>query len=312
MTAEQKELVEKKRDRRGRVKRIKNFIVTFITAWIIISMVSIIALTAKVISLQHQIDELSGQKSSGGGNTASAAQSADFTDGDTDSLALMNYGSSAEENLAEAGDTLKVYLTFDDGPSGNSDKILDILDDYNVKATFFVVGKDDEESKRIYNRIVDEGHTLAMHSYTHKYSYIYSSLDNFKSDFEKLQNLLYDVTGVDCDLYRFPGGSSNQVSNTDMSEYIKYLNDENIRYLDWNVASGDATSAPVTADDLVENVMSDVVKYKTSVVLMHDADSKDATVEALPTLIEKLQAEGALILPVSDDTEMIQHVTLAE
>ncbi len=310
MTAEQRELVEKKRDRRGRVKRIKNFIVTFITAWILISMVSIVALTAKVISLQHQIDELRGGAASAQAAVSEASDSADFIDGDQDTMALMNYGSSAEENLAEAGDTLKVYLTFDDGPSGNSDRILDILDDYNVKATFFVVGKEDEESKRIYKRIVDEGHTLGMHSYTHKYSYIYSSMDNFKSDFEKLQNLLYDVTGVDCDLYRFPGGSSNQVSNTDMGEYIKFLNEENVRYLDWNVASGDATSAPITVDDLVENVMNDVVKYKTSVVLMHDADSKDATVEALPTLIEKLQAEGALILPVSDDTEMIQHITV--
>ncbi len=310
MTAEQKELVEKKRDRRGRVKRIKNFIVSFITTWILVSMIAIVALTAKVISLQHQIDEIKGSGLAKDAQVSEASGSADFTDGDTDAMALMNYGPSAEENLAEVGDTLKVYLTFDDGPSGNSDKILDILDDYNVKATFFVVGKEDDESKRIYKRIVDEGHTLAMHSYTHKYSYIYSSLDNFKSDMDKLQNLLYDVTGVDCDLYRFPGGSSNRVSNTDMSEYINYLNKKNIRYLDWNVASGDATSAPITADDLVENVMSDVVKYKTSVVLMHDADSKDATVEALPTIIEKLQAEGALILPVSDDTEMIQHITV--
>ena len=311
MTAEQKALVEKKRDRRARVKKIKNFIVTFITAWILISMIAIVRLTAKVISLQHQIDAITGDT----GDTADpkvseAADSADFTDGDVDSIALAYYGDSAEENLAEAGDTLKVYLTFDDGPSSNSDRILDILDDYNIKATFFVVGKEDEESKRIYKRIVDEGHTLAMHSYSHKYSYIYSSLDNFKADLDRIQNLLYDVTGVDCDLYRFPGGSSNQVSNVDMAEYIKYVNDENIRYLDWNVASGDATSAPVTADELVENVMSDVVKYKTSVVLMHDASSKDATVEALPTLIEKLQAEGALILPVSDDTELIQHIKI--
>ena len=313
MTAEQKELVEKKRDRRGRVKRIKNFIVTFITAWILISMIAIVALTGKVISLQHQIDDLKGGAApSGDPKVSEAASSADFSDGDGDTTALMNYGQTAEENLAEAGDTLKVYLTFDDGPSANSDRILDILDDYGIKATFFVVGKEDEESKRIYKRIVDEGHTLAMHSYTHKYSYIYSSLDNFKEDLDRIQKLLLDVTGEKCDLYRFPGGSSNQVSNVDMAEYIKYVNDEGIRYLDWNVASGDATSAPVTADDLVENVMSDVVKYKTSVVLMHDADSKDATVEALPTLIEKLQAEGALILPVSDDTEMIQHIKISE
>ena len=311
MTAEQRELVEKKRDRRARVKKIKNFIVTFITSWILISMIAIVALTAKVISLQHQIDALTGAAARGESAAVSeAADSAEFTDGDTDAMALVGYGESAEDNLAEAGDTLKVYLTFDDGPSGNSDQILDILDDYNIKATFFVVGKEDEESKRIYKRIVDEGHTLAMHSYTHKYSYIYSSLDNFKEDLDRIKTLLHDVTGQDCDLYRFPGGSSNQVSNVDMAEYIKYVNEEGIRYLDWNVASGDATSAPVTADDLVENVMSDVVKYKTSVVLMHDADSKDATVEALPTLIEKLQAEGALILPVSDDTEMIQHITV--
>ena len=309
MTAEQKELVEKKRDRRARVKKIKNFIVTFITAWILISMVAIVCLSVKVVSLQHQIDELRGGADKNPDvSVTEAAGSDDFSDGDVDASALVNYGESAEENLAEAGDTLKVYLTFDDGPSGNSDAILDILDDYNVKATFFVVGKEDDESKRIYKRIVDEGHTLAMHSYSHKYSYIYSSLDNFKDDLDRIQNLLYDVTGVDCDLYRFPGGSSNQVSNVDMAEYIRYVNDEGIRYLDWNVASGDATSAPLTADDLVENVMSDVVKYKTSVVLMHDADSKDSTVEALPTLIEKLQAEGALILPVSDDTELIQHV----
>ncbi len=307
MTAEQREIVEKKRDRRGRVKKIKNFIVTFITSWILISMIAIVCLTAKVISLQHQIDAIkSGATVSAGADVSS--EGADFTDGDADTSALINYGASAEENLAEVGDTLKVYLTFDDGPSGNSDRILDILDDYNVKATFFVVGKEDDESKRIYKRIVDEGHTLAMHSYSHKYSYIYASLSNFKDDLDKIQNLLYDVTGVDCDLYRFPGGSSNQVSNVDMSEYIKYVNDEGIRYLDWNVASGDATSAPLSPDDLVENVMSDVVKYKTSVVLLHDADAKDSTVEALPILIERLQAEGALILPVSDDTEMIQHI----
>ena len=134
----------------------------------------------------------------------------------------------------------------------------------------------------------------------------------FKEDFYRIQNLLYDVTGVDCDLYRFPGGSSNQVSNTDMTDYIRFLNEENVRYLDWNVASGDATSAAYTSDDLVENVMSDVVKYKTSVVLLHDADNKDQTVEALPKLIEQLQEVGAVILPVSEDTELIQHVSLAE
>ncbi|MCR5544897.1 MAG: polysaccharide deacetylase family protein [Lachnospiraceae bacterium] len=297
--------IEKLRAKRKRVKRMKTFIVTFITTWILVSILAICFLSFKVFSLQRQLNELSSKIDS------QQSSALNYNDGDSDSAVLANYSASAEENLAQAGDTLKVYLTFDDGPSENSNAILDILDDYNVKATFFVVGREDEDSLAVYKRIVDEGHTIAMHSYSHSYSNLYSSLDAFKSDLERIQNLIYDATGVDCDLYRFPGGSSNQVSNADMTEYIKYLNDENIRYLDWNVASGDATSVAYSADDLVENVMTDVVKYKTSVVLMHDADNKDATVEALPKLIEQLQGIGAVILPVSEDTEMIQHVTIA-
>ena len=304
MDTQQKQNIDALRAKRKRVKRMKTFIVTFITSWILISILAIGLLTFKVFSLQKQLNEISAKLEENSSELT-------YKDGDSDSLALANYSATAEENLAQAGDTLKVYLTFDDGPSSNSDEILNILDDYNVKATFFVVGREDEHSLAVYKRIVDEGHTIAMHSYSHNYSALYSSLDTFQSDLERIQNLIYDTTGVECDLYRFPGGSSNQVSNADMTEYIKYLNEQGIRYLDWNVASGDATSVAYSSDDLVENVMSDVVKYKTSVVLMHDADNKNATVEALPKLIEQLQGIGALILPVSEDTEMIQHVTIA-
>ena len=216
-----------------------------------------------------------------------------------------------EDNLADPKDTLKVYLTFDDGPSENTDAILDTLDDYGIKATFFVTGKEDEHSKEMYKRIVDEGHTIGMHSYSHKCSDIYSSVDAFASDLDRIQNLIYDVTGVDCLYYRFPGGSSNQVSNVEMARYIEYLTKNGITYFDWNVSSGDATSQAYSPDELVENVMADVVKYKTSVVLMHDADAKDATVAALPKLIEALQGVGAVILPISEDTMLIQHVTLS-
>ena len=202
-----------------------------------------------------------------------------------------------------------VYLTFDDGPSSNTAAILDTLAQYNVKATFFVVGKEDEESQEMYKRIVNEGHTLGMHSYSHKYSVIYDSLENFEDDFTKIQNYLYDITGEDCHYYRFPGGSSNQVSNTDMKEFIKYLNDQDVTYFDWNVTSGDATSQAYTADELVDNVLEDVVKYKTSVVLLHDANTKETTVEALGPMIEALQAQGVEILPITEDTTVIQHIS---
>ena len=203
-----------------------------------------------------------------------------------------------------------IYLTFDDGPSTNTQQILDILKQYNVKATFFVIGKTDDLSKEMYKKIVEEGHTLGMHSYSHKYSVIYDSMSAFEQDFNQIHDYLKEVTGVDCKYYRFPGGSSNQVSNSDMREFIRYLNDRGITYYDWNVSSGDATSQAYTADELIQNVMGDVTKYKTSVVLMHDSAVKPATVEALPALIEQLQGIGAEILPIDENTATVHHVSI--
>ncbi|MBO6154095.1 MAG: polysaccharide deacetylase [Lachnospiraceae bacterium] len=297
--------LKSKRDRRKRVARIKTAILSTIAIWMAISIIVITLLCIKVVSLQKQIDILTGDYDYSE-NVDAAVNGADS------GLKLVNQTDEDIDNLAGTEDVLKVYLTFDDGPSENTNEILDILDDYGVKATFFVVGKPEEEYKGIYQRIVNEGHTIGMHSYSHKYSEIYSSLDVFKNDFEQIQNLIYDTTGVESVYYRFPGGSSNKVSNIDMSQYIQYVNDQGVKYFDWNVSSGDATSLAYTPDDLVENVMNDVVKYKTSVVLMHDTEAKDATVQALPKLIEELQKAGALILPIDGETTVIQHVTISQ
>lgn len=297
--------LKSKRDRRKRVARIKTAILSTIAIWMAISIIVITLLCIKVVSLQKQIDFLTGDYD--------YSENVDAVVNGADSgLKLVNQTDEDIDNLAGTEDVLKVYLTFDDGPSENTNEILDILDDYGVKATFFVVGKPEEEYKGIYQRIVNEGHTIGMHSYSHKYSEIYSSLDAFKNDFEQIQNLIYDTTGVESVYYRFPGGSSNKVSNIDMSQYIQYVNDQGVKYFDWNVSSGDATSLAYTPDDLVENVMNDVVKYKTSVVLMHDTEAKDATVQALPKLIEELQKAGALILPIDGETTVIQHVTISQ
>ena len=116
----------------------------------------------------------------------------------------------------------RAYLTFDDGPSDQTGEILDILKEHNVKATFFVIGRN-ERYYPMYKRIVEEGHTLAIHSYSHEYSTIYASYDNFVNDVEELRKLLYDVTGVDCRYYRFPGGSSNRVTQVPVNDLIDYL-----------------------------------------------------------------------------------------
>lgn len=207
----------------------------------------------------------------------------------------------------------KVYLTFDDGPSEETDRILDILEEYQVKATFFVTGKPDDKYGDVYRRIVADGHTLGMHSFSHNYSRIYASEEAFREDVEQLRDYLYQETGVKSDFYRFPGGSSNTVSRTSIQQLITYLNEQNIVYFDWNVSAGDATSEYVSSERITSRVISQVGEYKEAVVLMHDSSDKKSTVEALPMIIEGIQKmENTVILPISDATIPVQHISVTE
>ncbi len=221
---------------------------------------------------------------------------------------------TADKAQDKAGDgeniegTRYVYLTFDDGPSSSTDKILDILQEYDVKATFFVCGKPDSRYTELYKRIVDEGHTLGMHSYSHKYNVIYDSPESFKDDLDKLRRFLNETTGTWSKYYRFPGGSSNTVSQVDMKELVECLNDEGITFFDWNVAGGDATGGATKAT-IYNNVVNNVPRFKHSIVLLHDAADKMSTVEALPEIIEAIQAmDDTVIVPITDDTLPVQHI----
>ncbi len=200
-----------------------------------------------------------------------------------------------------------IYLTFDDGPSENTGAILDILKQYNVKATFFVIGKTDQTSLDLYNRIVAEGHSLGIHSYTHKYTQVYESMESFQNDVLSLQAHLKSVTGQDVHLYRFPGGSSNKVSKVPIEECIRFLSENGFTYFDWNATNGDATGRDMSVEEMVSSVISEVDKYQNLTVLMHDGAGKQKTVEALPAIIEQLQAKGTQILPIIDSTPPCQH-----
>lgn len=216
----------------------------------------------------------------------------------------------AQEDAEEEEGIRKVYLTFDDGPSSNTGRILDILAEYNVKATFFVVGKEEERYQPLYNRIVNEGHTLAMHSYSHKYQEIYQSKESYIEDLKKLQEFLYETTGVWCRYCRFPGGSSNTVSRVDMHELIEYLDEQDMTYFDWNIVSGDASNNYISSGDIIRNCTRKLGEFDEAIILMHDAAEKDSTVEALPGLIEQIQAmEDTKIVPITDDTEPIHHIS---
>lgn len=222
-----------------------------------------------------------------------------------------NQGASAtaEDASEEATpeNVKRVYLTFDDGPSIYTGQILDILAANNVKATFFVIGRD-EEYYDYYKRIVDEGHTIGLHSYTHVYQDFYASEESFANEITQLNDLIYDVTGTRSKIFRFPGGSSNSVSPLPVGVYVSYLNDNGISYYDWNALSGDAVTSGLSPEQLVNNIMNDVEKNQDSIVLMHDLQTTHATVESLQLLIDTLKTEGYEILPIDENTPLIQHV----
>lgn len=300
-------------NRSRRVRRLKKLILGTIALAIFVPTLLCIYLGIRVAGLKTQVKGLSQllfeQESHDeelGVYTTSGVEEA-----------VPSVGRTAAEVVwkqeADSDTQRKIYLTFDDGPSANTDAILDILKEYEIQATFFVVGKTDEQSVAAYRRIVEEGHTIAMHSYSHQYHEIYESKEAFVSDLTKLQEYIYEVTGVWPRIYRFPGGSSNTVSQTDMQELIGYLTDMGITYFDWNVASGDAVSRTLPASVIVENCLAGIKKQKESVILLHDASNKNTTVEALPEIIETIrEQEAGVFLPITDETVPIQHVAAPE
>lgn len=303
--------------------------------WIALWMLLCVILLLRIWDLNHTIDTLklkndkltrivleqreklelfaealeTGQKADSQGGEQGNGQSS----GAQNESSTQNKGAEGAQGEAAAvngqGIAHKVYLTFDDGPSAYTQDILDILEEYGVKATFFVVGREGAQAEETLEKIVEAGHTLGMHSYTHDYDEIYASVDNFAADLEQVQDLFYDVTGVKSTVYRFPGGSSNTVSDIDMREFAVYLDSQGVRFFDWNISSGDGGSFLVPVETLIENCTSTIKSHETSVVLMHDVAGKTTTREALPKIIETIQAmDDTAILPITDDTPVIQHI----
>ena len=317
------EVLNYQRKRRKRITKIRYSIILIVAGWIVLSMILVVVLFVKMTSLEHKLDQLVTSSSEQNTDQINAGAAADLNGGviaeETETTEEMQTemtwdkvtppasGISDEDNLASEGDIHKVYLTFDNVPSEHTSEILDVLQAYGVKATFFVNGNQDEEMLSVYQRIVDEGHTLGMNSYSNQYSVIYQSEDAFEQDYMTLKNFLKQTTGVDSLYYRFPGGSSNEISNVNMAEFVRILNEKGITYFDWNVSAGD-TSSDYTVDDVVTNVTEGVKRYKTSVVLLHDGDDKSTTVEALESLIQKLQQMKAEILPIDENTKVIQYI----
>lgn len=189
------------------------------------------------------------------------------------------------------------YLTFDDGPSENTIKILDILKKYNVKATFFVCGNTTKLGTSVYRRIVQEGHAIGNHTFSHDYAAIYKSPEDFWADVVRLERLLYEATGQTTRLLRFPGGSNNQVSwkfggKDLMKQLVEQALARGYQFDDWNVSSLDAACTCQNRDVIVSSVLNQARTQKAAIILMHDSSAKTTTVEALPDIIEGLKKMG--------------------
>lgn len=305
--------------RRKRVQRLKKMIIGIVAAGIVIPLLCCVYLFCRLHTidgtlktLEQRLDELD-IRNQELQTLLQQLQEQKSTPVQTPQIQEDSSGAEASEPVAEESsgqeEIHKVYLTFDDGPSIYTNDILDILDSYNVKATFFVVGKEGTNAEEALQRIVDEGHTLGMHSYSHKYKELYESMDSFTQDFARIRDSIYQATGEESVCYRFPGGSSNTVSEIDMHDFIDYLDSQGVEYYDWNVSSGDGGSMKLSTDTLLENCTKDIDTRDTSIILLHDSAEKPTTVEALPDIIENILARpDTVILPITENTRPIHHI----
>lgn len=206
---------------------------------------------------------------------------------------------------ATVRDSGVVYLTFDDGPTSNTDRLLAILSEYDAKATFFVNGHTDENARERMRRIVAEGHTLGMHSFTHEYSIIYSSVEAYLEDMYQLFNLIVEATGQAPTAFRFPGGSINGYNSGFYQELLAEMLRRGFVPYDWNLSAQDATSTPLSTDTIVDNVFSGASGKSRAFVLMHDGASRGTTVQALPEILEGFRQMGYRFDAIQPDTAPI-------
>ncbi len=203
------------------------------------------------------------------------------------------------------------YLTFDDGPSLNTMEILDILDRYHIKATFFVMGNQEPYAKKAYEEMKARGHAIALHSYTHDYSIVYKSPESFFLDLNRLECKLQQEFGIKSRMIRLPGGSNNLLRHQAatrpiINEILRQLTAKGYTYVDWNIDSTDGISPSISEQQIISSVQKGTKGQKHVNILLHDINSMKNTVKALPDIIEILKKEGYSFDTIDETTPKMQ------
>lgn len=230
---------------------------------------------------------------------------------------LQNQDTADQTSVETEEDTASgekvAYLTFDDGPSSVTTRLLDVLDDLNVKATFFVAfgGSDTPEKRDILKKESDAGHVVGVHTWTHDYYTIYANEQNFLNDFNKMKEAIIESTGKTPNVSRFPGGASNTVSITAsggveiMPRLAELVHDMGFQFFDWNAGGYDAETPYPTPGELAGRVVSDAEGHDTVVILLHD--THDFTVDAIPDIVQELRDQGFTFKTLNPDSPAIQQ-----
>lgn len=247
--------------------------------------------SSEVKKMQSEIDGLKKKEQS---SSSSQANQAQFT-----------YDAKIQANGPKIA-----FLTFDDGPSRNTPLLLSALKAAKVPATFFVIGTNCKTYPQAVKQIAAEGHAVGIHSWTHKYSYIYANTTNFMQDFNELRDYLTQQLGYAPDICRFPGGTNNTVSLLYskahiMKQIVGEVETMNIRPVDWNSSVGDAEKKVPSSGQMVRRVMSQIGDVHQPVVLMHDVGNRKNTINAIPGIVKELKARGYSFATLSAKTQAV-------
>ena len=212
---------------------------------------------------------------------------------------IINIFAFAEETSSNTSKSKVIYLTFDDGPARKvTTDILDILREEDVNATFFLIGEQIKGQENIIKRMHEEGHSLGLHSMTHKKGYLYCSNDHFLKEMLETQELINSVVGIKTNILRFPFGCNNNSYKLTES-MVNLLHENNLKIYDWNVDSGDGANPNSDPSRLIRNSKSD---KDNIILLMHCAYMSKNTVKALPSIIKYYKDQGYEFKGIDENT----------